>query len=161
MQPRGVQRQHEVGGAEVGELVVAEDQLFPGAEVQRDVRSLLGHRGLDLGEGGQPHVVEPRTVYAGLEVGDDVVAVALAHDEHVGTRPAGQGVIARHAIERLGARGAGQDVVEGVAAAISRIAEELQVLDIVRQGVAQGGEDGVIPLAGILDHDGAWRVDPE
>ncbi len=88
-QPGRVQRQHEVLGAEVRHLVVLEQQLVAGAQVQDHVRTRLGHGGCDLGEVGHSGGVEAHAVHAGLEVGDDVLAIALAHDKDVGTRSAG------------------------------------------------------------------------
>ena len=65
------------------------------------------------------------------------------------------------AVQGLGSPVAGEVVGEVIAPAVGRVAEQLQVLDVGRQGVVQGREDSVRAFPCILDDLVVRVVDPE
>ncbi len=158
-QARGVQRQLEVVGREVRNLVVPEQQLLAGGVVESHVGAHLGHGRLHLGERHETRIPQSRHVEAGLEVGDDVVPAAGPHDENVGARAAGEDVVPAGPVQGLRAVPARQDVVLGVALAVGQVVGEGEVLDIGAERVGHRSRDGVDAFAGVLHHHVARVID--
>ena len=122
----------------------------------------VGQRGQVIGDGGLDAVAAlagefGHHVVLGV---DHIAVVAGAALEGVAAQPAVQRVVAERSEQLVGRVVADHQVVGAVARGVDGgLTAQGDVLDIRRQAVAQGGQDGVDALAGQLDDHVAHAVD--
>src|SRR5260221_14008655 len=151
VQRRAVETELELVRLKTGDGLVGKNQILTATEIEPDIGAILGHMTKHLVEGGETILIEPDRIVT-AEIGDQVAAIALRYDERVGATAADQNVIAGATIDRLAAGGAGNDVVGFVAEGIATAARHGQILEIVGQGVAHPGVDGVDTTTDRLRH---------
>ena len=142
-------RHHEVHGR----------QLAAGQALEQDGAAAgeVDHHALGRGHGIEVAAVHRAdAVEHGVEVGDDVLAVAAGEDEQVHADAAGQGVCALAANQGVVAVVADQQVVAGPAVEDQLIAAELLGADdAVVEGRADDAGHGVEGVLAVADHRSA------
>ena len=124
----------------VDSAVAGESEVFQ--VLPERVGSVRAHR-VDAFIGELHHAVPAIVHHIGI--------VADAADEGVGARAAIEPIIALKAVQGVGATVAFDGVAQFVADTVDiRLAGECEVLDVISQGIRDGGFDRVGPLAGIL-----------
>ena len=158
-QSRGKSDDIDVGRSEILDAGILQRDRLAAPEREDHVGAHLAHRGGDVGERFEAGAVKLQDVPAdaGLEVGDDIVAVAHGHDKGVASSSASEHVIAPAAIDHVVAGIADDNVVEIVTGGRGAIAvAQRQIFDIGRINEAVAVNHAVVDrvntLAGEFDH---------
>ncbi len=122
------------------------------ARLEDHVGAVLRHRRLHRGEAGQGTAGQTDLVARAPAI-DRIAAGRAVDEEHVGTGAADEHVVSARPIEGHVVGVANDDqVVEAIARRIKVVARDIQILDIVRQGVIHPGSDGIHPRGPLHDH---------